>query len=195
METLKLRVGPRHPRLAKAGYRLTRRLAEAGMARVGFHRIDSEFARRTIASIRECLQRGETVYVAGLRRVRHAQHRRRADRGHAGGGPRIVVNNEEERFSGNKHTTEYPRRSIDAMVEQLRAIGRDVGDIAPVVTTWDYPVLLATLARTVLEEAPGSLKLLLQHRRHRPSIAAAWIRCGARRECSPSSSASPNTCR
>ena len=66
METLKLRVGPRHPRLAKAGYRLTRRLAEAGMARVGFHRIDSELARRTIETIRGCLQRGETVYVLGF---------------------------------------------------------------------------------------------------------------------------------
>ena len=150
METLKLRVGPRHPRLAKAGYRLTRRLAEAAMARIGFHRIDSEFARRTIGSISECLQRGETVYVLGF--AASGTH----NTGVAlieitqAGGPRIVVNNEEERFSGEKHTTEYPWRSIDAMVEQLRAIGRDVGDIAAIVTTWDYPVLLATLARTVI---------------------------------------------
>ena len=35
-------------------------------------------------------------------------------------GPRIIVNNEEERFSGNKHTTEYPKASIDAMVATLR---------------------------------------------------------------------------
>ena len=115
---LKLRVGPRHPRLAKAGYRLTRRLAEAGMARIGFHRINSEFARRTIDSIRERLQRGETVYVLGF--AASGTH----NTGVAlieitqAGGPRIVVNNEEERFSGEKHTTEYPRRSIDAMVEQ-----------------------------------------------------------------------------
>jgi carbamoyltransferase len=160
LETLKLRVGPRHPRLAKAGYRLTRRLAEAAMARIGFHRINSEFARRTIESVREHLQRGETVYVLGF--AASGTH----NTGVAlieitqAGGPRIVLNNEEERFSGEKHTTEYPRRSIDAMVEHLRAIGRDVGDIAAIVTTWDYPVLLATLVRTVLEEAPGSLKLL-----------------------------------
>src|SRR6185312_4565494 len=158
---LKLRVGPRHPRLANAGFRLTRRLAEWSMARIGFHRLDSEFARRTVDSIRERLQRGETVYVLGF--AASGTH----NTGVAlveitqAGGPRIVVNNEEERFSGEKHTTEYPRRSIDAMVEQLRAIWRDVGDIAAIVTTWDYPVLLATLARTVLEEAPGSLRLLL----------------------------------
>ena len=125
------------------------------MARIGFHRLDSEFARRTIDSIRERLQRGETVYVLGF--AASGTH----NTGVAlveitqAGGPRIVVNNEEERFSGEKHTTEYPRRSIDAMVEQLRAIGRDVGDIAAIVTTWDYPLLFATLARTVLEEAPA----------------------------------------
>ncbi|HEX7564889.1 MAG TPA: carbamoyltransferase C-terminal domain-containing protein, partial [Bradyrhizobium sp.] len=75
-------------------------------------------------------------------------------------GPRIIVNNEEERFSGTKHTTEYPRASIDAMVGTLRRMGRSASDIAAFVTTWDYPVFFATMIRTVLEEAPGSLKLL-----------------------------------
>jgi carbamoyltransferase len=46
------------------------------------------------------------------------------------------------------------------MVETLRQMGRDVGEIAAFVTTWDYPALLATMVRTVIEEAPGSLKLL-----------------------------------
>ena len=46
------------------------------------------------------------------------------------------------------------------MVATLRQIGRDVGDIAAFVTTWDYPVLIATMVRSALEEAPGSLKLL-----------------------------------
>lgn len=162
MQAQNLRVGPRHPRLGNAAYRLARRLGEPAMARLGFHRIDSEFARTTIAAIGERLQRGETVYVAGLA----------CSGTHNSGialieitqkdGPRLIVNNEEERFSGEKHTTEYPRRSIDAMVAQLRAMGRDVGDIAAFVTTWDYPVLLATMARTLLEEAPGSLAMLWQ---------------------------------
>ncbi|WP_291855316.1 carbamoyltransferase C-terminal domain-containing protein [Bradyrhizobium sp.] len=162
METLKRRVGPRHPAIAKAGYRLTRRLAEPAMARAGFHRLDSEFARWTVDSIRLRLQRGETVYVVGF--AAPGTH----NTGVAlieitqAGGPRIVVNNEEERFSGEKHTTEYPRRSIDATVETLRGLGRDIGDIAAVVTTWDYPVLFATIVRTLLEEAPQSLGMLLQ---------------------------------
>ena len=160
LDTPIIRIGPRHPRIAAAGYRLTRRLAEPAMARIGFHRIGSEFADLKIASIRERLQRAEPVYIAGL--AGPGMH----NTGVAlievtrDGGPRIIVNNEEERFSGNKHTTEYPKASIDAMVETLRRMGRDVGDIAAFVTTWDYPVLLATLIRTVFEEAPASLKLL-----------------------------------
>jgi carbamoyltransferase len=130
------------------------------MARIGFHRIDSAFAAEKIATIRERLQRGETIYIAGLTApgvhntgIALIEVTQKA-------GPRIVVNNEEERFSGNKHTTEYPRASIDAMVGTLRQIGRNVGDIAAFVTTWDYPVLIATMVRSALEEAPGSLKLL-----------------------------------
>ncbi|HEX9471007.1 MAG TPA: carbamoyltransferase C-terminal domain-containing protein, partial [Bradyrhizobium sp.] len=75
-------------------------------------------------------------------------------------GPRLIVNNEEERFSGNKHTTEFPQNSIDAMVETLRGVGRDIEDIAAWLTSWDYPTLAGTIARSVLEEMPQSLKLL-----------------------------------
>jgi carbamoyltransferase len=130
------------------------------MARIGFHRIDSEFAVRKIASIRERLQRGETVYIAGLAASGTHNTGVALIEATRDAGPRIIVNNEEERFSGNKHTTEYPRASIDAMVETLRQRGRSAGDIAAFVTTWDYPALLATMVRTVLEEAPDSLKLL-----------------------------------
>lgn len=132
------------------------------MARIGFHRIDSAFVRSTIDSIRQRLQQGETVYVVGF--AASGTH----NTGVAlieitqANGPRIIVNNEEERFSGEKHTTEYPRQSVDAMVESLRAIGRDAGDIAAFVTTWDYPVLFATIVRTLLEEAPQSLGLMLK---------------------------------
>jgi carbamoyltransferase len=160
LDTPAIRIGPRHPGIAAACYRLTRWLGEPSMARIGFHRIGSEFASRKIASIRERLQRGETVYIAGL--ACSGTH----NTGVAlieltqNAGPRIIVNNEEERFSGNKHTTEYPKASIDAMVDTLHRMGRNVDDIAAFVTTWDYPVLLATVVRTVVEEAPASLKLL-----------------------------------
>lgn len=130
------------------------------MGAAGFHQLGSAFTDARMAAIRAKLARGETVYLAGLG----------APGTHNSGvalvevtqpqGPRLIVNNEEERFSGNKHTTEYPRASIDAMVSALRGIGRDIGDIDAWLTSWDYPTLAGTLARAVLEELPQSLKLL-----------------------------------
>jgi carbamoyltransferase len=157
---LNTRTGPRHPKLAAAGFRAARWLAAKTMGAAGFHQLGSEFADARLAAVREKLSRGDTVYLAGLG----------APGTHNSGvalievtrarGPRLIVNNEEERFSGNKHTTEYPRASIDAMVTALRGLGRDIGDIDAWLTSWDYPTLAGTLARSVLEELPQSLKLL-----------------------------------
>ncbi|CAN7283206.1 carbamoyltransferase [Bradyrhizobium sp. LjRoot220] len=154
------RIGPRHPKLAAAGFRAARWLAAKTFGAAGFHQLGSKFADARIAQVRDKLARGETVYLAGLG----------APGTHNSGvalvevtqahGPRLILNNEEERFSGNKHTTEYPRASVDAMVATLRGIGRDIGDVDAWLTSWDYPTLAGTLARSVLEEMPQSLKLL-----------------------------------
>ena len=105
-------------------------------------------------------QRGETVYLAGLGAPGTHNSGVALVEVTQANGPRLIVNNEEERFSGNKHTTEYPKESIDAAVATLRGIGRDIGDIDAWLTSWDYPTLAGTLARSVLEELPQSLKLL-----------------------------------
>ncbi|MBR1189709.1 carbamoyltransferase C-terminal domain-containing protein [Bradyrhizobium sp. AUGA SZCCT0160] len=154
------RIGPRHPKLAAGGFRAARWLAAKTFGAAGFHQLGSKFADARIAQVRDKLARGETVYLAGLG----------APGTHNSGvalvevtqahGPRLILNNEEERFSGNKHTTEYPRASVDAMVAALRGIGRDIADIDAWLTSWDYPTLAGTLARAVLEEIPQSLKLL-----------------------------------
>jgi carbamoyltransferase len=156
----KIRIGPRHPRFAAAGYELTRRLSEPAMERLGLHKVTSDYAKRTLASIRERLQRGETVYVAGLACPGTHNTGVALVEVTQSGGPRLIVNNEEERFSGNKHTTEYPRAALSDMREVLQRMGRDIGDIAAFVTTWDYPALTSMLIRTSFEEAPASLKLL-----------------------------------
>ena len=105
--------------------------------------------------------RGETVYLTIAHRTAgDALFRRRAIEVTRADDRPLIVNNEEERFSGTKHTTEYPQASVDAMVATLRSMGRDIGDIAAWVTTWDYPTLFGTLVRSVLEEAPQGLKLL-----------------------------------
>jgi carbamoyltransferase len=157
---LKRRIGPRHPRLAAAGFSAAQWLATRLMAAAGFHRLGSEYADERIALVREKLTRGETVYLAGLGPPGTHNSGVALVEVSQAKGPRLIVNNEEERFSGNKHTTKYPRQSIDSMVATLRGMGCDIEHIAAWLTTWDYPALAGTLARSVLEELPQSLKLL-----------------------------------
>jgi carbamoyltransferase len=154
------RIGPKHPRLGAACGRAAEWLATKLFARAGFHRLGSAFADGRIAEARERLARGETLYLAGLGLPGTHNSGVALVEVTQDTGPRLILNNEEERFSGNKHTTEYPRQSIDAMVAALHGMGRDVSNIFAWLTTWDYPALAGTLTRTVLEEAPQSLKLL-----------------------------------
>ncbi len=158
MNTPKKRTGPKYPRLGTAGFRGARQLC-AWLLR-DFHQLDSDFATKRIALVRQQLARGETVYLAGLGLAGTHNSGVALVEVTQANGPRLIVNNEEERFSGKKHTSDYPRQSIDAMVATLRAMGRDIGDIAAWVTTWDYPSLAGSLARSLLEEMPQSLKLL-----------------------------------
>ncbi len=130
------------------------------MAKAGFHQLGSRHADATIARAREKLSRGEPLYLAGLGPPGTHNSGVALVEVTQQSGPRLVLNNEEERFSGHKHTTEYPRASIEAMVAALGGMGRDVTDIFAWLTSWDYPTLAGTLARTVLEEAPQSLRLL-----------------------------------
>ena len=124
---LNTRIGPRHPKLAAAGFRAARWLATKTMGAAGFHQLGSDFAVARIARVREKLAAGETVYLAGLGAPGTHNSGVALVEVTQANGPRLIVNNEEERFSGNKHTTEYPRASIDAMVTTLRQIGRNVG--------------------------------------------------------------------
>src|SRR2546423_12042927 len=154
------RIRPRHPTLGNAGFRAARWLGARLMAAAGFHQLGSEFANTRIAHVRDKLGRGETVYLAGLGPPGTHNSGVALVEVTKADGPRLILNNEEERFSGNKHTTEYPRASVDAMVATLRGMGRDIGDIDAWLTSWDYPTLAGTIARAVLEELPQSLKLL-----------------------------------
>jgi carbamoyltransferase len=125
-----------------------------------FHGLDGQYARGRLEHVRARLAQGETVYLAGLGAPGTHNSGVALVEVTAAHGPRLVLNNEEERFSGNKHSTDYPALALDAMIESLRAMGRDLGDIAAWVTSWDYPALLGTLMAAALEEAPESLALL-----------------------------------
>src|SRR6202158_599333 len=156
----KPRIGPRHPRLGRMGFHAARWLGARLLGAAGFHQLGSDFADARMARVREKLGRGETVYLAGIGPPGTHNSGVALVEVSQTNGPRLIVNNEEERFSGNKHTTEYPAASIDAMVATLRGIGRDIGDIDAWLTSWDYPDLAGTLVRSVLEELPQSARLL-----------------------------------
>jgi len=158
--TRKPRIRPRYPRLGRVGFRLGRWLAARLLGASGFNTLESEFARQTLVSIRQRLQRGETIYLVGLGPPGTHNSGVALVEVTQACGPRLIVNNEEERFSGNKHTTEYPRASIEALMTTLRGMGCDISNVAAWLTTWDYPALAGTMLRTVFEELPQSVRLL-----------------------------------
>jgi carbamoyltransferase len=154
-----MRIGPRHPWLGAAAFRLALPLLERLYRRRHIYRAGSAFARARIDAIRNKIERGEPVRLAGVSAA--GTHNSgvafvEVDRT----GPRLIFNNEEERFSAVKHTNAYPQQSIEATLKWLaeRALGPE--SIDAWFTSWDYAALAATLIRTLLEEAPASFSFI-----------------------------------
>ena len=103
-----MRIGPRHPRLAAAGFKLAKALFEPIYARRNIHGAGGETAKHIIAGIRSKIERGETAHLAGVSAAGMHNSGVALVEVTRESGPRLLLNNEEERFSGNKHTTEYP---------------------------------------------------------------------------------------
>ncbi len=168
-----MRIGPRHPWLGALGYGLALRFVDRACRSRNIVRAGSAAARARIAAIGDKIARGETAYLAGVS----------ASGAHNTGialvevtrdGPRLLFNNEEERFSAVKHTNKFPTLSIDALRDDMAAMGLDIRQIDGWFSGWDHAALGATLIRAALEEAPQTLRMLsrradrpVQHARHR----------------------------
>ena len=140
-----IRLGPRHPRLAAAGFRAALPLLERFYASRQIFRSTSRFAAERLRAVRVALDRGETVYLGGIGAA--GLHNSgvaliELSREH---GPRILCNNEEERFSGKKHSTDFPRHAIDALAPTMKRAGIGPEQIAAWLATWDYPAFAATI--------------------------------------------------
>jgi carbamoyltransferase len=158
-----VRIGPRHPWLAAVGSRIVAPLLERFYAHKKIFRPTSRFALAQLDAVRSSIARGETVYLAGigatgLHNSGVALIEVSRDRG-----PRIICNNEEERFSGKKHSTDFPRLSLRELRTVMRRIGIGPERIAAWLGTWDYAALATTVVRTALEEFPASLSLFRGH--------------------------------
>jgi carbamoyltransferase len=154
-----MRIGPRHPWLGAAGFRLALPLVERFYRRRHIHRADSAYARARVAAIKDRIERGETAYLAGVSA---------AGTHNAGvalvevtrAGPRLILNNEEERFSAVKHSNAYPQHAIADMVTWLAARGFAPKRVDAWFSAWDQAAFSATLIRTLLEEAPASFSMI-----------------------------------
>jgi carbamoyltransferase len=75
------------------------------------------------------------------------------------GGPRIICNNEEERFSGRKHATHCPDSAAAALGEMMGGLGIGPERILAWLYTFDYSLLVANGIRSMLEEFPTGLNI------------------------------------
>ena len=171
------RIGPRHPGLAAAGFRAVLPAAERFFRSKHLFRSTSSFA----AERREAILRftaGDTIYLAGIsiggfHNTGVALVEMTRDRG-----PRLICNHEEERFSGVKHSNKYPSHSLAALKQTMNRLNIGPERIAAWLTTYDYPLYVASGARTVLEEFPASLSLVWQD--HNPAFDGAQFKEGIR---------------
>ncbi len=126
------------PSMARRGrFRLALPLLEGFYRRRNIHRAGSRFARERIAAIKDKITRGGTVILAGVSAA--GVHNAGVALVEVGrNGPKLVLNNEEERFSAVKHTNAYPEHSIAAMRDWLSRRGFGPERIDAWFTSWDY---------------------------------------------------------
>jgi carbamoyltransferase len=156
------RFTPLRPRLAAAGFHAALLIAERYFRHKNIHRWNSRFAAERSQELVARLARGETAYLVGISAGGFHNTGVALVEVTLAGGPRIICNNEEERFSGRKHTTAYPRSSLEALSETMKGLGIGPERIVAWLATYDYPLFIATGVRSVLEEFPASLHLMFQ---------------------------------
>ena len=151
------RTRPRLRFLGSCAFILTYAIARLAGVFAGLHSFGT-FAKRRIASTREAIERGETVYVLGI-----------GAGGHNAGvglievskdrGILLLCNHEEERFRAIKHFQRFPHQSIDALVATMKALGIDRSKLRVACTSWDYPQWAAKAIECVVQELPASWRL------------------------------------
>mgnify|MGYP003694475413 CR=1 FL=1 len=110
--------------------------------------------------VRAALERGETVYLAGIGAA--GLHNSgvaliEVSRAH---GPRIICNNEEEALLRQDTPPNFHASALQALETTMKRIGIGPERVAAWLATWDYAAFAATIERTILEEFPASLNLL-----------------------------------
>ncbi|WP_183085153.1 carbamoyltransferase C-terminal domain-containing protein [Trinickia fusca] len=159
MSTVYGEYGPRLkliPRLVKA-------LVDQAYSRLGarsrFFGAKSAFASQKGRELAARLQAGEALYLMGIGPFGHNTGIALV-KVSARDGIEVIANNEEERFSGEKHTNKFPEHSIEAIKETMARRGIAPQDIFAVLASWDYIATMGFDLRVIFEHAPRSLVLM-----------------------------------
>lgn len=147
------RIGPPRPRLAAAARRLVAPVARRGAALAGLAPVVE-----VVPLVREALQAGRELLLAGLNIGSHASGAALV-RVHAGG-QELIANHEEERFTGEKHHSGWPTRSLAELRRTLTRLGRTPDDVLAWTIGWDHVALVANLAGWFAGELPEVLHVL-----------------------------------
>ena len=143
--------------------RLVKSLVDVGYERLGrrrkFYTCKSAFAAKKGREFAARLRAGETLYLMGIGPFGHNTGIALISVS-ARAGIEIVANNEEERFSGEKHTSKFPEHSIEAIKELMARRGIETRQIFAVLGSWDYIATLGFDLRVIFEHAPRSLVLM-----------------------------------
>jgi carbamoyltransferase len=156
------RTAPLWPKLGSLGFQAALPIANWYFRSKNFHRPNSACAAERARDLAARLQRGETAYLVGLSIGGFHNTGAALVEVTPDGGARVLCNNEEERYSGEKHSNKYPRQSLAALAEFIDSKGIDPRQIVAWLATYDYALFIATGLRSMLEELPGSLTMMFE---------------------------------
>ncbi|MFK7823577.1 MAG: carbamoyltransferase C-terminal domain-containing protein [Oligoflexales bacterium] len=134
--------------------------------------------KQSASSFRSKLQKGKPLYLLGICAGGHntgvSLVRCTRDEG-----IEIICNHEEERFTGTKHCTSFPERSIQELENNMHELGISSEDIHSFLGTWDYPAFAAFSMGAIASELPRSWSWIKPSMHEgitdsRPLYAAIW---------------------
>lgn len=150
---------PRNPALGRLASQAWKPIAARKFAKAGMLSADSADGNAIIDNVRERVRSGEICYVVGLGISGHNAGASLVEISKKGG-IQLLSNDEEERFNGVKHFEDYPTMAINELRRRLKSRNIKPEQVAAWATSWDYVAAQAFSVRTLVEELPGSVRLL-----------------------------------
>ncbi|PYC40098.1 carbamoyltransferase C-terminal domain-containing protein [Pseudomonas protegens] len=159
--------GPKLKRLPEWVKRVTDYVYEKLGQRQHFYSGESAFAQERGAEFARRLAQGESLYLLGVGPFGHNTGVALI-KVSAKDGIHIIANNEEERFSAEKHSNKFPQHSLAEIRLIMASRNISAQDIFCILGSWDYIRALGFDLKIIFEHAPSSLTLL--NPRHDPNF-------------------------